>query len=107
MTAVEVRPVGAVVRPLVLLDPTVEPEPEVLRPASRPASLAGLTVGLIDNSKPNAAAFLERLAARLQQEYGVAGIRWIHKKSAGRPALDEEYDALAQDTKAAIAAIGD
>jgi hypothetical protein len=94
-------------RPLILLDPTVDPEPEVLGRAPRLPSLEGRTLGLIENSKLNADAFLERLAARLQADHGVAAVRWIHKPTAGRPALDEEFDRLAQETHGAIAAIGD
>jgi hypothetical protein len=99
--------VAAPATPLILLDPTVEPEPEVIRPAPRPASLAGLTVGLIENSKPNASEFLERLSARLRAEHGVRDVVWIHKRTAGRPALDEQFDAMAQEVQAAVAAIGD
>jgi hypothetical protein len=98
---------GTRARPLVLLDPTIEPEPAVLRPAPRVEGLAGLTVGLVDNGKANAARFLELLAERLQAGYGAGATVWHHKPNASRPASDEALDDLAGRAGAAIAAVGD
>ena len=94
-------------RPLVLLDPTVEPQPAVLRPAPRVASLAGLTIGLIDNGKANAARFLELLAARLQADHGASATVWHHKPNASLPASEAALDDLARRAGAAVAAVGD
>lgn len=44
-----------------LLDPTAEREPLRREQAPRPASLDGLTVGLLDISKPRGDVFLDRL----------------------------------------------
>ena len=49
----------------VVLDPTGELEPEARQRATRPASLDGLRVGLLDVSKPRGDVFLDRLADRL------------------------------------------
>jgi hypothetical protein len=49
----------------VFLDPTNELEPAARQPSARPASLDGLTVGLLDISKPRGDVFLDRLSELL------------------------------------------
>ncbi len=46
---------------LTVLDPTSEDRPASRRLSDRPAALAGLTVGLLDISKPRGNVFLDRL----------------------------------------------
>jgi hypothetical protein len=50
----------------VLLDPTGERHPAERERVIRPASLDGLTVGLLDISKPRGDVFLNRLEELLQ-----------------------------------------
>lgn len=47
-----------------MLDPTGERSPATLARVSRPASLDGLTVGLLDISKARGDVFLDRIAER-------------------------------------------
>ena len=49
----------------VVLDPTAEDNPVEHERSPRPESLAGLTVGLLDISKPRGDVFLDRLETRL------------------------------------------
>jgi len=49
-----------------LLDPTGERSPAIRARAARPASLDGLTVGLLDISKARGDVFLDRVAATLE-----------------------------------------
>jgi hypothetical protein len=49
----------------VLLDPTGELRPAHRERIERPATLDGLTVGLLDISKPRGEVFLDHLAARM------------------------------------------
>lgn len=49
----------------VLMDPTSEREATTRTLATRPSSLQGKTVGLLDISKPRGDVFLDRLADRL------------------------------------------
>ena len=49
----------------VVLDPTGERKPAARERLARPASLDGLTVGLLDISKPRGDVFLDRLEQRL------------------------------------------
>ncbi len=56
------------------------------RLAPRKPRLAGLTIGVLDNSKPNAGALLHRVAELLAARTGAAGVRGWSKPSAARPA---------------------
>jgi hypothetical protein len=51
----------------VLLDPTGERQTAARTRLERPPTLAGLTVGLLDISKPRGDVFLDRLANRLTE----------------------------------------
>ena len=50
-----------------ILDPTSERTPGLRPRLARPATLAGLTVGLLDISKPRGNVFLDRLQALLTE----------------------------------------
>ena len=50
-----------------LLDPTAEIEPVVRARIARPASLEGLTVGLLDIAKPRGNEFLDRIDELLRE----------------------------------------
>ena len=50
----------------VLLDPTSERTPSQRQRLDRPAKLDGLTVGLLDISKPRGEVFLDQLEKRLR-----------------------------------------
>ena len=51
----------------IVLDPTGERKPSARERVARPAALEGLTVGLLDISKPRGDVFLDRLAQLLEQ----------------------------------------
>jgi len=51
-----------------LMDPTSEASPEHREPLARPTSLEGLTVGLLDISKPRGNIFLDRIEDLLGQQ---------------------------------------
>jgi hypothetical protein len=50
-----------------ILDPTGERQPVERQRTERPAGLDGLTVGLLDITKPRGDVFLDRLAERLTE----------------------------------------
>lgn len=54
-------------RPAVL-DPTTEDKPATRSLRDRPASLDGLTIGLLDISKPRGNVFLDQIERRLTQQ---------------------------------------
>jgi hypothetical protein len=51
----------------VVLDPTAEQTPATRPRQLRPESLSGLTIGLLDISKPRGDVFLDRIAVRLTE----------------------------------------
>ena len=67
-----------------LLDPTAERSPTVRSRLTRPASLDGLIVGIMDISKPRGDVFLDRLDQRLT-ERGIQVKRYA-KPTMTRPA---------------------
>lgn len=67
--------------------------------APRPRSLEGLTIALLDNSKPNAGVLLERVGVLLAARGGARAVRgWSKPGSsiAASPAVIEEIVAAAR-----------
>ena len=75
----------------ILLDPTNERAPQPRALAPRPARLAGVTVGLLDISKPRGDVFLDRLAAHLTGR-GVRVERFRKPTSAKVAPADLRYE---------------
>lgn len=67
-----------------LLDPTSERSPTIRPRLARPDRLEGLTVGLLDISKPRGDVFLDQIDARLTQR-GITVKRYM-KPTMARPA---------------------
>ena len=67
-----------------LLDPTAERSPAVRPRLPRPEKLEGLTVGILDISKPRGDVFLDRIDERLV-ERGITVKRYM-KPTMARPA---------------------
>jgi len=65
--------------------------------ARRRPSLAGLRIGVLDNSKPNADVLLDRVAERVAERASGATIRRWTKPGASNPALMIEEIAGAAD----------
>ena len=88
----------------VLLDPTSERKLAVSERLARP-SLDGLTVGLLDISKPRGDRFLSRLEERFQ-ERGVETRRYA-KPTFAKPAPPELRQQIALDCGAVVEALAD
>ena len=89
----------------VVLDPTAENRPVERERNPRPESLAGLTVGLLDISKPRGDIFLNRLEARLDS-LGARVERYT-KPTFTKPApVDLRYQ-IATNCDAVIEALAD
>ena len=67
-----------------VMDPTSEQSPTSRERISRPPSLEGLTVGLLDISKPRGDVFLDRIDALLT-ERGITVKRYM-KPTVAKPA---------------------
>ncbi|MBI2322485.1 MAG: hypothetical protein HYU88_10495 [Chloroflexi bacterium] len=90
-----------------LLDPIEQPLPAPTQLAPRLTTLAGRTVGLLENTKYNSRELLDDIAEVLQRDYGVRDILRRSKESASRPAAAAVYDELAAHCDAVITGIGD
>jgi hypothetical protein len=91
-----------------LLDPTGDSERDTNTTlAPRPQSLKGLTVGLLDNAKPNGAVILRAVGRELQERYGVREIRMFRKGYFGTPVEESVVQQMLHNCDFAVAAIGD
>ena len=90
-----------------VLDPVGDRAVEPRALAPRPANLAGLTVGLLDNSKPNARVLLERVAALLVERAGAAGARIWTKPGSSAGAAPGVLDAIARECQVVLTASAD
>ena len=75
--------------------------------APRPQSLSGLTVGLLNNTKPNGATVLQAIGRQLQDRYGVREIRMFTKGYFGTPVEESVIQQMLHNCDFAVAAIGD
>ena len=89
----------------VLLDPTGERTPADRERLARPASLDGLTVGLLDISKPRGDVFLDRLEQRLV-ERGLRVERY-KKPTFTKPAPVDLRHEIATNCDVVIEALAD
>ena len=70
-------------------------------------TLAGKTIGFIDNSKPNFQYLADDLAALLTEKYGVAQVIRRRKPSASQPAAEAVMKELVETCDAVITGSGD
>ena len=91
-----------------ILDPTLRATPpRAAMRATRPARLAGATVGLLANGKTHGMTFLDRVAGHLREHHGVAELVRVTKPNASAPAPAEDAALLAKHCAAVVTAIGD
>ena len=89
----------------ILLDPTAEREPAQRQRAARPASLEGLTIGLVDISKPRGDVFLNRLS-ELLTERGLR-VERFRKPTYTKPAPTDLRQEVSSRCQAVIEALAD
>lgn len=75
--------------------------------APRPGSLRGLTIGLLDNTKPNAAGLLGHIATELQHRHGAGQARAYAKDYFGTPMTEQILKRLTAECDVVITAVGD
>jgi hypothetical protein len=75
--------------------------------APRIASLEGVTLGVLDNAKPNANVLLHAIAEQLQRDYGVARIVEFSKNISGLPASPQVIGTLAAECAVILTGSGD
>ncbi len=89
----------------ILLDPTAESNPTSRERLARPDRLEGLTVALLDISKPRGDVFLDRLDERLSG-MGIAVKRYM-KPTVAKPAPLAIYQQIALEAHVVIEGLAD
>jgi hypothetical protein len=92
---------------LQIFDPRTEVKGRHIAYAPRPKSLAGLRVGLVDNTKHNSDQLLLRIAALLEREHGAKAHVIRRKHSAGAAPHAEIIAELKKDCDVIVAGVGD
>jgi hypothetical protein len=91
-----------------VFDPTVSPAaPLTFTYASRPQSLRGLRVGLVENTKFNSEVILRKIADRLATQSDVTMTHLDHKKSSGHSVTSEAIALFQQKADFVLAGVGD
>ena len=88
-----------------ILDPTSERTVAERQRLARPASLKGLTIGLLDISKPRGDVFLDRLEERFT-DVG-ASVRRYRKPTYTKPAPADLRHRIATECRVVIEALAD
>ena len=89
-----------------VFDPTAEETVATTAGAPRLRSLAGRTIGLLDNGKFHVRELLDHVEGLLRSQYGVAQVLRFRKPDASRP-MPPEVLAAMQGCEAVISAVGD
>jgi hypothetical protein len=90
-----------------LFDPTTAPAAHVLTLAPRPGGLAGLRLGLVDNTKFNSDTLLVKLAERLSRRHGTRVTITRRKRSPSHEIDEEAIKALRSQADLVVSGIGD
>ena len=89
-----------------VLDPTNETREAGGRPAARPSSLQGKTVGFISNGKEGSKGYFTQLERMLRAEFSVADVIWRTKSNYSAPA-DAHIIAEIPKWDAVVTGVGD
>ena len=90
-----------------ILDPCPEESPELRGTSAALAGIAGKVIGLLENRKYHADAFLQELHKVLEQEYGVKRVVYATKFSYSAPCAEETIATLVAECDAIIHGIAD
>jgi hypothetical protein len=92
---------------LQIYDPTLGAAGRNVSFAPRPKSLAGLRIGLVDNTKHNSDQLLLRIAALLESKHGAKAHLIRRKKSAGAAPHAEIIEEYKANCDVIVAGVGD
>lgn len=90
-----------------LFDPTSKPVERSIMLAPRPASLRGLRLGLVENTKFNAGPILERIAERLARRHQMRVTLRNRKRSPSHEVDGDAIAALRAQCDLVISGVGD
>ena len=89
-----------------VLDPTFEEAAKAAKIVGRLSTIAGSTIGLLDNGKINVSRILDYAEEILKGQYRVKNVIRFRKPDASRPAPESVFEA-AKECDALISAVGD
>jgi nucleotide-binding universal stress UspA family protein len=90
-----------------LFDPTSRPVERAVELAPRPASLRGLRLGLVDNTKFNSDTLLAKLAERLARRHGTTVALTSRKRSPSHEIDEAAVKTLRAQADLVVSGIGD
>ena len=90
-----------------LLSPAAATAGNMVRLAKGVASLDGLVIGLLNNSKAGSRPFLDRVAELLLRDHGVSRMVRYDKAAAALPAPDDMLEAAARECDVVVNGIAD
>ena len=90
-----------------IFDPTSRPVERAVEVAPRPASLRGLRLGLVDNTKFNSDTLLRKLAERLARRHGAMVTVTNRKRSPSHEIDEAGVRALRAQADLVVSGIGD
>lgn len=93
--------------PIEIFDPTTEIRGRRIDYAPRPKSIAGLRIGLVDNTKHNSDRLLLRIAALLERDHGAKAHVIRRKHSSGAAPHAEIIDEFKANCDVVVAGVGD
>ena len=94
-------------RTVQILDPTAEDVPEELGISPRLPDLKGKVVGLLENRKYHADAFLQELQDVLVQDYGASKVVYTTKFTYSTACAEETLATMSAECDAIIHGIAD
>ena len=89
-----------------VLDPTHEMQPAPVKPAVRPSTLEGKTVGIISNGKEGTKGYFAKLERLLHDDLDVAEVVWRTKSNYSAPADPDIVDEI-RKWQAVVTGVGD
>jgi hypothetical protein len=91
----------------IVFDPRGVVETEPLALSQRPATLDGLRLGVLDNTKWNANRLLRKTVAKLREQISLTAVNYYRKESFSKEADPALIAAITAHNDIVVTAIGD
>jgi hypothetical protein len=91
----------------IAFDPRGVVEVKPLTPAPRAGGLAGVRLGVLDNTKWNANRLLRKAVTKLQREFSFTAVNYYRKESFSKDAEPALIETIAANNDIVLTAIGD
>ena len=91
---------------VLVLDPSGYLEDRILGMAPRPGDLRGKTLGVLDDTLAFSDVLLERIAAALQEQHGIAKVVTVRKPNLSAPTPALVLERLMAEVDVALVGVG-